>query len=166
MKPSGIGGWLILPAIGLVLTPILTLLTIVRDVLPAVQPAVWQTLTDPASSAYHPMWATVIVYEVLANVGYLALTLWLGYLFVSKSPRTPAVCIVWLLTSLAVQIVDMMLSNTIPAVAQQSATDNIKGIFRSAVQASIWIPYFVYSKRVRNTFTAPGSDLEPANPGA
>jgi len=27
MKPSGIGGWLILPAIGLVLTPILLLVT-------------------------------------------------------------------------------------------------------------------------------------------
>ena len=64
MKPSGIGGWLILPAIGLVLTPILLLVTLTRDLLPALQPEVWNALTEPGSQAYHPMWATVIIFEL------------------------------------------------------------------------------------------------------
>lgn len=159
MKPSGIGGWLILPAIGLVVTPILLLLTLVRDLLPALRPEVWQLLTEPASDAYHPTWAAVIIYELLANIGFLVLTLWLGFLFVRKSSRTPTVFISWLFISIAVQTVDLLLTQSIPMVAEDSAS-SATGIFRGIIQAAIWIPYFLRSERVRNTFTvSPAREL-------
>lgn len=155
MKPTGIGGWLILPAIGLVLSPILLLVMITRDLLPALQPEVWHALTEPGSQAYHPMWATVIVFEVVANVGFLIFTLRLGYLFVRKSSRTPTVFIAWLLINVAIQVVDLLLVQSIPAVAEQSMATSAREVVRAILQALIWIPYFLRSERVRNTFTLP-----------
>ena len=163
MKPSGIGGWLILPAIGLVLTPILLLVTITRDLLPALQPEVWNALTEPGSQAYHPMWSTVILFEAVANVGFLVFTLWLGYLFVRQSSRTPAVFIVWLLINVAIQVIDLLLAQSIPVVAEESTAAVGREIFRAILQAAIWIPYFLRSERVRNTFTlGPQGAVAPA----
>jgi hypothetical protein len=158
MKPSGIGGWLILPAIGLVLTPIVLLKGLV-ELLPVFDPEIWQQLTEPGADSYHPLWATVVIYELLANVGFLVFTLWLGFLFVRKSSRTPAVFIAWLAINIAIQLVDLLLGAQIPAVAEESASGYVE-LFRSLVQAIIWIPYFIRSERVRNTFTV-SSTAEP-----
>jgi hypothetical protein len=151
MKPSGIGGWLILPAIGLVLSPLVLLVVIVRDVLPTLQPDVWEQLTEPGSAAYHPMWATVIIYELVAYGGFLIFTLALGYLFFTKARNTPAVFIVWLVVNVAVQGVDLLLAQTIPWAAEESSA-SASGIVRGIISLFIWTPYFLHSERVRNTF--------------
>ena len=152
MKPSGIGGWLILPAIGLIVTPVMLLVSLFRDLLPAFSPDVWQVLTDSGSESYHPMWSVTLIYELVANLSLLVFTLWLGHLFVQKSWRAPSAFISWLLINIAVQVVDLLLLLSVPAV-RDSAPEVAGGIARSVLQAAIWIPYFLRSERVRNTFT-------------
>jgi uncharacterized protein DUF2569 len=140
-----------MPAIGLVLTPIVLLKGLV-ELLPVLDPEIWQQLTEPGSDAYHPLWATVVIYELLANVGFLVFTLWLGFLFVRKSSRAPSVFITWLAINLAIQLIDLLLIAQIPAIAGESVA-SVGEIVRAVIQAIIWIPYFLRSERVRNTFT-------------
>lgn len=101
----------------------------------------------------------MVIYELLANVGFLVFTLWLGYLFVRKSSRTPAIFITWLALNIAIQLVDLLLGAEIPAVADESAA-GFGELIRGIIQAIIWIPYFLRSERVRNTF-AVSSTPEP-----
>lgn len=65
--PKGIGGWLLLPAVGLVLTPFRMGVQFYRDLLPSLTPEIWHALTSPGSSAYHPLWGPLIICEMLLN---------------------------------------------------------------------------------------------------
>lgn len=152
MRPAGIGGWLLLPAIGLILSPVVIVVALIRDLLPAMAPDVWNALTDPTSEAYHAMWAPVILFELFANVSLLVLTAWLAYLFFSRSGRAPRLFILWLSLNLAIQVIDLLLVQSIPALAEQNDPSSTRELVRAFVGAAIWIPYFLRSERVRNTF--------------
>src|SRR5260221_8715876 len=62
-EPKGIRGWLILPALGLIFTPIRMGVQFSKDLMPALTPATWNALTRPESPAYHPLWGPLISFE-------------------------------------------------------------------------------------------------------
>ena len=66
--PVGIGGWLVLPFLGLVLAPLLVLATLMRDLVPAFDAPTWSALTTPGGPAYHPMWAPYLIVSLAVNV--------------------------------------------------------------------------------------------------
>ena len=150
--PHGIRGWLILPLLGLIFTPLRTGLMTVKDVLPALQPETWHALTTPGTKAYHPLWAPVIGFELAANCLIIAAAITLVWLFFRKSKRVPMLMVAWYVGTILVQIIDLLLAGQIPAVAAQQDSEGIKELGRSIAVAMIWIPYFLVSKRVKNTF--------------
>lgn len=152
-EPQGIGGWLLLPALGLVITPISLLLQLRNDVLPVLAPDVWKALTSPDSPAYHPLWAPLLAVEMIWNLGYLLFGFWLGWKFFTKSRQLPKLYIIGLALTLVMQIIDLRMMMLIPAAAAEiTFPESYKDVARSAVQALIWIPYFLVSRRVSNTF--------------
>jgi len=154
--PKGIGGWLILQALGLILTPFVIGYQLYRG-LPLLAPETWNSLTNSSSPAYHPLWAPFILIELAANLALLAYTLGLIWLFFKKSKRVPTLFIAWLLLLIGVQLVDFLLAGRIPAIASSDTfnRESIRDLIRSLVHAAIWIPYWIRSRRVRNTFTEP-----------
>lgn len=150
--PRGISGWLILPLLGLVLTPFRIGFQTFTDVLPALQPATWNALTTPGTRAYHPLWAPAILFELTANSLLILFSLILLWLFFKKSRRVPLLMIVWLLAIIGAQAADLLFASQIPAIAALPNTDGIRNLARSAIGAAIWVPYFLVSKRVKNTF--------------
>jgi len=64
----------------------------------------------------------------------------------------PRLVIIFLLANLAFVIVDYFLAMRIPLVASMPDESTPTQIARPAVSCAIWIPYFLRSKRVRNTF--------------
>jgi|SRR5271166_5201688 len=152
--PVGIGGWLILPALGLVISPIVRGFMFFRYIVPTLDASIWKTLSDPSSAVYHPLWVPMILFEAVSSIVIFAFTLWLGYLFfVRISPLVPRVFIVWLACHLIAQIIDVTLINSIPLAAEKFGHEALTGLGRSVVSAAIWIPYFLRSQRVKNTFT-------------
>jgi hypothetical protein len=152
-EPKGIGGWLIPPALALIFTPFLSGYQFYQDMLPVFKSEVWNALTTSGSAAYHPLWRSVIIIEVISNLILIIFTFWLLWLFFNKSNRTPKLFIVWLIMFPAIQIIDLLLTNQIPVVAADPIDpETIKNLVRSIVAAAIWIPYFLISKRVKNTF--------------
>ena len=150
--PVGIGGWLLLPLLGLVVTPLRLGWSMVSDLLPVFTEGHWGVVTDPGSAAYHPLFGPYIVFEVVANVGYLALGLAALWFFLRKSARTPRLMIAWYLYGLAAIIIDHLLGQAIPAVASQTEPSQTKEMMRGVVGVAIWVPYFLKSVRVQNTF--------------
>lgn len=152
LQPRGIGGWLILPALALIITPIRMGFEFVRDFLPVLDSDAWALLATPGSALYHPLWAPLVVFELIANVVMFSFTLWLLVLFFRESKRVPVLYILWLLLLAAVQVIDQLLVQQMPFLASQLNEDALVDIARALVGAAIWIPYFLKSVRVKNTF--------------
>lgn len=158
---AGIGGWLLLPAIGIIISPILILVGVYTSFVPLFTDGTWQALTQPDSYAYHPMWGPLIAFEVLGNVALVALVIWLGWLFFRYDERTPRMYILYLLVTPAFLIADLILAGQMPGMEEPDPIV-VRDTGRSLVQAAIWIPYFLKSERVKNTFTKyAGSDSPP-----
>ena len=153
LEPGGIGGWLILPAIGLAVSPFWQGFELVRDILPSLDFSVLRTLSDPSSANYSPLWVPTIVFEVATSVLMFVFTVWLIYLFFfRKTPLVPRLFIIWLAGHLVIQIIDRLLVNSLPLAAEPNRGGALVDLGRSIINAAIWIPYFIWSIRVRNTF--------------
>jgi hypothetical protein len=154
IEPAGIGGWLLLPALGLAISPILEGVQIFRDILPSLSSGVSRTLSDPTSASYSAMWAPTIVFEATTSLLIFIFTLWLGYLFFfRKSAQVPRLFIAWLVFNLLVKIIDRVLISRLPLAGGTPDFAIVSSLGRSITNAAIWIPYFIRSIRVKNTFT-------------
>jgi len=155
--PRGIGGWLILPVLGLFVFPVRVLISLVTDYVPIFQDGIWGNLTTPGSEVYHSLWAPVIIAEIFCNVGFLLFDLALLYLLFTKSHRFPVAFIVFTLANLLFIVSDAAIAWQIPAVAARGLEGVGAEIARALLVAAVWVPYMLVSKRVRNTFRAPGA---------
>jgi hypothetical protein len=152
MTYERIGGWLILLGIGLVISPFKVGATMIKDLLPVFANGSWGILTTPGSHAYHPLWAPLIIFEVVGNIGTIVLCLITSWFFFHKSRIAPQLVIAFLLINLVLIGGDFLLSNLIPAVARHSNAGTIRDLTRSFIAAAIWVPYCLRSKRVKATF--------------
>jgi len=148
-----IGGWLILVAIGVVVTPFIYLYILYTNFLPIfTDNNTWAVLTTPGTQAYHPMWAPLIIFEILGNVGLFVFSIAVAIAFFQKRRFLPKLYITLLLSVLAFLIIDHLLSQSIPYIASMDNTDSIRGIIRGAATSAVWIAYFLKSERVKGTF--------------
>lgn len=147
----GIGGWLILVAIGLCLQPLL-LLKALYDNVGIFRADTWRGLTTPGSPPYHPLWAPFLIAEAGANVVLLAGVGVLLYLFFTKGRRFPRLAIIYMAVSLVAVVGDFAVANAIPAARAQLTASEYGQVGRSVIGAAIWIPYFLRSRRVAATF--------------
>lgn len=150
--PVGLGGWLILVIIGLIVSPLRIAHLLITEHLPLFTDGTWSILTEADSPQYHPLWGPLLVLEGLGNLMLLALCLTALALVMLKSRRAPAVAIGMYAFNLIFVAADLLVAGWIPAIALQYDPENTRELIRSLVAAVIWIPYFLVSKRVRNTF--------------
>ena len=155
-EPHGLWGWLILPLIGLCLTPFLLAFSIYQLVL-ILEPSTWNVLTTPGTSAYHPIYKVLIPAEMVVNFAMLGFTLLLVVLFFRKDPRLPKLMVAFYLINLVIIVGDTFAASFIPSFSFDR--DVIRDVVRTVIAAVIWVPYFLVSQRVKNTFRrdAPGA---------
>lgn len=151
-QPSGVGGWLVLVGIGLVLTPIRLSAFILQTFPPIFCDGAWEILTTPGSDAYHSLWAPVLIFEILANVGFVGAYLHLLVFFFLGSRLFPKAFITVTLINLGFVLFDAWFGSIPLAEAAVFDADTIREFSRSLVAAAIWVPYMMVSKRVKNTF--------------
>ena len=142
---AGIGGWLLLTSVRIPYS-------LYKDLWPIFSEGHWETLTAPTSSAYHPYWAPLLIFETVGNVLLVVLTLVAAYFFFRKLRYAPRIMIAWLAFILAFIATDFFVADLVPAVAAQNDTESARELVRAAIGAAIWIPYFAMSKRVKATF--------------
>lgn len=152
--PVGLGGWLILVIIGLVVSPIRIVVMMLQNHVPIFTDGTWALVTTPGSEAYHPLWGPLIGFEIVGNLALVALAFATLFLLVVRSRAAPIAAIAWYGGALLFVGLDALLAQQIPLVANQPMDPQTIGeIVRSVVAAAIWIPYFLVSRRVKATFT-------------
>lgn len=135
-----IGGWLWLPAIGLVISIIgngfsiqYTLRLIIDH---------YAQLTGSLTG--------ILFFELFAFIGFMALTIYVASFFFRKKRQLPRLYIVFILYGLVFAVVDFWLGYHYLSIPFNS--ENISSIIRHVFSACIWIPYFRVSERVKRTF--------------
>jgi hypothetical protein len=151
--PVGIGGWLLLPLLGLIISPLRVAYELFKNILPAFAPQTWGALTTPGGEAYHPLWATLILFEAVSNSLLILASIALLVMFLRRHRLVPKLMIAWLASWPIVLALDVWLAGLVPAAAAALTGAETLEMFRAVLGSAIWILYFVRSKRVRNTFT-------------
>jgi hypothetical protein len=149
-----IGGWLILVAIGLIFSPIRLIVVLVKDLLPALSGDTWSRLTTPGTEAYHPLWAPLLLFEVIGNCLFIVFPIVIAVFFFQKRRFVPQLIIVLLLSNLVFVAIDYFAADLIPFVAAQEDMGSLVELIRVLIASAIWVPYFIVSKRVQGTFVA------------
>lgn len=147
--PVGLGGWLILPIIGLVVTPLRAVFHLAGygELL-----ASMQHLTGGLSA--------FLVLEFVGNIiVLLVLPIILLVLLFRRSASFQRLFVIWAAGGLAFIVLDLIATQVFfgdvlvatnqPLLDAQTTTE----LLRSVVFSVIWIPYIRLSRRVANTFT-------------
>ena len=148
---EGIGGWLILPMIGLFLTPVNSVFVFLKQ-LPLFSEGAWEELTTPASRLYNHLWGPAILLEGISNAAFLIAAVVLLVLLFRKSFWFPFLMILFILVQLAVVVILQFLLHSIPAVDKRVLLQGYLTIGWAGLSAIIWVPYFMLSKRIKNTY--------------
>ena len=150
--PSGLGGWLILVGIGLVISPSRLGAMIVQVFVALFTDGTWAILTTPGSEQYHALWAPLLIFELLGNLGFIVAYIVLVILFFRKSRFFPKTYIAIAFINLCFIILDAWFGSFVLLDEPMFDPDTARELARSLVSVAIWVPYMVVSKRVRNTF--------------
>jgi hypothetical protein len=131
---GGIHGWLILPAIGTFLAPLV----------------LFSSLFNSFSlmSQTHGRLADIAIFDAAFSSILFITSLRMLYLLITKNKTYPMIFCLFLGLNIASVIGDILVLN----FHGFSADSLDKNLFRSIVPAAIWIPYMLRSKRVKRTF--------------
>jgi hypothetical protein len=149
--PKGIGGWLVLPALGL---PI-SLFRMGRDVyqlMPSYTTNAWFALTDPAGANYHPLAGALLTFELVANAALIVLSVTTLVLFFRRRSSLPTVYVAFLAAAFTTLLIDDLFALQVPAAAAAVTPKEWGALLRTLLFSGIWIAYFRRSERVRATF--------------
>ena len=150
---SRIGGWLILCAVGLVLYPLQSLYSLVTTLIPVVFSDNWAALTSPTDPGYNSLWAPLVIAELTGSIGFLILSIIIVILFFRRHRWTPKLVIFFMAANIIFVGADYFIINFFLIRSNSINVDTIINFVRTVVAGSIWIPYFMFSKRVAKTFT-------------
>jgi hypothetical protein len=148
--PRGLGGWLLVVALGLFATPIRVVFGMVGSS-GTYQLMQWNVLTVPGASAYHPLWAPALISSLLSNLTIVVFALLLIVLFLEKRRTFPRLFICYMALGAVAGMMDACFLQAIPN-ADHDPREISRAITRTAVGCGIWIPYMCVSRRVRATF--------------
>lgn len=138
-----VGGWLILPAIGLMATPIYTVYEFIDTGF--LGQSIWNNIQD-----YGFGFRVFVVSELVVNIAYILFTVLVIAYFIGRRTGTPQLMIIFYITSFVLVTLDSVVAEYFfPDLGLES---DMRQIFRSFVAMAIWIPYFYLSERVKSTF--------------
>ena len=148
---NGIGGWLILLAIGQVLLPLRFAKPIWDVVSATMNTSSWRSLTDPIESSYNAWWAPTLLFELFFNVGAFLFAVLLVALFFTKKAAWRRAFALFSIFFLLGAVLETVFVDRIPSAAEPILT-SVADLAPIVMAAAIWIPYVSFSKRVKATF--------------
>jgi ABC-type multidrug transport system permease subunit len=151
-KLEGLGGWLILVGLMIVMTPLRMSVNLYPVYSKIFSDGSWELLTTPGSPVYSPLWGPVLIGEIAINGALLFAWIFVAFLFFSKRKSFPKWLVGMLFFSLAFILVDaLVVKGMLPDEPLFDAETTLESC-RSLVGILIWVPYMRMSKRVKATF--------------
>lgn len=145
-----IGGWLVLVAIGLYLTPFTVSYLIYN--LEYFNLSSWTNYIS--SHEEFPFLAgSLYFFEIILNIGIILFAIFLIVLMHQKRNSFPMLFVWFRIVVLAGLIIDTIIVAKLVGLDISDYSD----LFKTILGAAIWVPYMLYSQRVKNTFVKPHS---------
>ncbi|WP_423130132.1 DUF3857 domain-containing protein [Gaoshiqia sp. Z1-71] len=144
-KPLPFAGWLIIPVIGLYLTPVLVTYQLFQ--INFFNAQVWENSLAQQSGSMLAS-APAYFFELLFNLTLIIFAVFLLILMNQKRSSFPVLYIAFRLFALA----GILLDETVIA-EKFGLSPDYSTLGREIIYAAIWIPYFYLSERVKDTFT-------------
>lgn len=151
IKPelTGIGGWLVLMALGQVFGPLRALGETINTA---------YTAADYATNAQVPGAVSVMRFEETMAWAYVALAFFVSFLFFTKRRIFPRAFIVLALFSFVYFAIDMVVTSTVFGLPVNKLVglyfedqNNVRSMTQS-IMLLPWVAYVLMSRRVKNTF--------------
>lgn len=153
-KPKDLGGWLILPLLGLLFTPIrLVFLMLSED-------GTWfdydmiSNLLDLGGE--YTALSILVVFEMIFNIFFIAFSVLLIYQFFKRRSSVRALMVTFYTVNLVVLLIDLVVlsfvNDTVAVIDMQMRAETSSELLGSFIATVIWAPYFWFSKRSKETF--------------
>lgn len=149
---TGIGGWLILPAIGVIVRPIAGAYFLLKLVLVDASLTNWVALTNPGEDLYHPLWQPALLIEILLSAVLFVFDILLLVLFYMRKYTLPRLMVMYYGINALAAVILFALFKQIPNLEAKVIREYQMDVFRAAATGLIWGWYFMVSRRVRATF--------------
>jgi Protein of unknown function (DUF2569)/Transglutaminase-like superfamily len=160
--PTGINGWLLLPTIGVLISPLRCLSDLLKSA-PTYETENWRTLTDPAADQFDSLAAPILLIDLGTGVITFILTTLLVVLFFQKRRVVPMLYIVVFGGSLVVYWLTTWLGSFSENSSIASTPQALARMVGMSISFAIWGGYFMWSKRVKATFVRTWKTMPPAN---
>jgi hypothetical protein len=159
-----IGGLLLLPAIGLILSPLLYIISIFRQywfLLDYVVSSDFGMVTSRymlspdfgrVTSRQYPGINLLIGFELFGTIVFFVFVCFVAYSFFRKRYTAPQNVILYLWAQLSINIIHFFIAGFCILRENDYIVIIIFFIILSGLVCAIWIPYFKMSKRVKETF--------------
>ena len=160
---TGLGGWLVLVGIGVVISPIRLIVKLIPTYKPLFENGSWEILTTEGTEAYIPYFSSLLIGEIVFNALMVAATIYSIYLFFSKHHLFPKLYIGIVAASLIFIPLDAWVVSMVIPGEPMFDPDTTNEFMRSLIVGAIWVPYMLVSKRVKLTFVEnmPGEEMQP-----
>lgn len=149
-KYKTIGGWLIIPVLGLIFTPVRLVIGIINDLLPSVTDESLAPFEDPLSEFYNPGLRYMLYGEIAINVAFAIFAIIVLICLFRFKAQTPLLYIIFLSTNLFFLVFDNLLIVMLGFENEEGFLN--RDIIQIIIGCCIWIPYFLLSERVKGTF--------------
>jgi hypothetical protein len=124
----------------------------IYETLSAYEPHSWHYLTNSTAEGYHPLFAPLLIGELLGNLTLLVTVCLLLALFFQKRSTFPLLYILFLSFSAAFLTADLVGMKLIPSLAKEMSSKDYREVIRACAGGTIWIAYMLKSVRVKATF--------------
>jgi transglutaminase-like putative cysteine protease len=150
---AGLGGWLILVGIGVTLRPLLLIIQGCTAMNASFHQDTWDAMTTPGNAGYQSALGPLIVTEVIGNLILIVGSVLMLILFYGRKHLFPATAIALMSFSVLFLSFDDWASHHLIKIAATAGKAPPPQAAQAIVQAAIWIPYMLISRRVKATFT-------------
>lgn len=140
-RPDNINGWLLLPMIGMFITPIFAISSLIT----LINAADNINLVDSTIQM-------IAIIEGIGNIIFIIFPIYILINFFQHKKITPKLFIFFYIFSLVINLTMLVLLNSSNSGSLDTSNELIEQAIKSFIVASIWIPYFIYSDKVKRTF--------------
>lgn len=155
---KGIGGWLALPVIGLILGGVRIVGVLGKTYLPLFQKGDFMKLLDQASAAYYPNLAYALLFETVYKFFIVIFMLILFIRVINYKKNVPMLFITFFSLQFVFTLLDELFVYFSPRLSELIYKQDVETIMKFTGSLStllvliIWGLYFLKSQRVKNTF--------------
>ncbi|QIL42124.1 DUF2569 family protein [Pedobacter sp. HDW13] len=144
-----LGGWLVIPGIGITLNPLIILVSAVKENLYSNR--IWEGIQ---SSPHSFLLNASVIFTLVFNVILFVFSMFILVSFYKRRDFFPKYYIIFLIFSFAVTLLDTVGSIYLHKLMNKEALNpsEFLSVLRIGIFAGIWIAYFLKSERVKQTF--------------